>query len=182
MNSPPEPASAEPKKEPQDEFNIVASKVSLLGQQLRGAHAEFSDLKTNVERLTRRARRRGADLRARPAPDRGSRRGGTFPWPLSRCSDGAHNQRSVSFRHAAGAVFVASRADRPHFAQPSGAARTGRRARSLRVVVRGVSRFELGRRHAGALARPGSHAPDRAATADRRPIIRHQPAHQRRGA
>ena len=39
------------RKEPQNEFNIVASKVSLLGQQLRGAHAEFSDLKTNVERL-----------------------------------------------------------------------------------------------------------------------------------
>jgi signal transduction histidine kinase len=35
----------------QDEFNIVASKVNMLGQQLRGAHAEFSDLKTNVERL-----------------------------------------------------------------------------------------------------------------------------------
>jgi signal transduction histidine kinase len=38
-------------KASQDEFNIVASKVNLLGQQLRGAHAEFSDLKTNVERL-----------------------------------------------------------------------------------------------------------------------------------
>ena len=44
------PAGPE-KKDSQDEFNIVASKVSLLGQQLRGAHAEFSDLKTNVERL-----------------------------------------------------------------------------------------------------------------------------------
>ncbi|HZL57657.1 MAG TPA: ATP-binding protein, partial [Bryobacteraceae bacterium] len=41
----------EPPKDSQDEFNIVASKVSMLGQQLRGAHAEFSDLKTNVERL-----------------------------------------------------------------------------------------------------------------------------------
>ena len=40
-----------PVKDSQDEFNIVASKVSMLGQQLRGAHAEFSDLKTNVERL-----------------------------------------------------------------------------------------------------------------------------------
>jgi signal transduction histidine kinase len=39
------------KKDAQDEFNIVASKVSMLGQQLKGAHAEFSDLKTNVERL-----------------------------------------------------------------------------------------------------------------------------------
>jgi signal transduction histidine kinase len=38
-------------KDTQDEFNIVASKVNMLGQQLRGAHAEFSDLKTNVERL-----------------------------------------------------------------------------------------------------------------------------------
>ena len=49
--SPVEPATPTNGKEPQDEFNIVASKVSMLGQQLRGAHAEFSDLKTNVERL-----------------------------------------------------------------------------------------------------------------------------------
>ena len=34
-----------------DEFGIVASKVSLLGQQLRGAQSEFSDLKGNFERL-----------------------------------------------------------------------------------------------------------------------------------
>lgn len=39
------------KREAQDEFNVVASKVSLLGQQLQGAKTEFSDLKTNVERL-----------------------------------------------------------------------------------------------------------------------------------
>lgn len=45
------PESKAPAKAAQDEFNIVASKVNLLGQQLRGAHAEFSDLKTNVERL-----------------------------------------------------------------------------------------------------------------------------------
>jgi signal transduction histidine kinase len=49
--SPVEPGKAAARKESQDEFNIVASKVSMLGQQLRGAHAEFSDLKTNVERL-----------------------------------------------------------------------------------------------------------------------------------
>jgi signal transduction histidine kinase len=49
--SPIEPAKAAAGRESQDEFNIVASKVSMLGQQLRGAHAEFSDLKTNVERL-----------------------------------------------------------------------------------------------------------------------------------
>ena len=35
----------------QDEFNAVASKVSMLGQKLQGAQTEFSDLKTNVERL-----------------------------------------------------------------------------------------------------------------------------------
>ncbi|HKD10413.1 MAG TPA: ATP-binding protein [Bryobacteraceae bacterium] len=44
------PQSAIP-GESQDEFRIVASKVSMLGQQLRGAQTEFSDLKTNVERL-----------------------------------------------------------------------------------------------------------------------------------
>ncbi|MDE3199210.1 MAG: PAS domain-containing protein [Acidobacteriota bacterium] len=47
------PATLIPQAKPQsgDEFGIVASKVSLLGQQLRGAQTEFSDLKTNVERL-----------------------------------------------------------------------------------------------------------------------------------
>ena len=34
-----------------DEVGVMASKVSLLGQQLRGAHYEFSDLKDNFERL-----------------------------------------------------------------------------------------------------------------------------------
>lgn len=34
-----------------DEFGIMASKVSLLGQQLRGAQFEFSDLRGNFERL-----------------------------------------------------------------------------------------------------------------------------------
>lgn len=34
-----------------DEVGAMASKVSLLGQQLRGAHYEFSDLKDNFERL-----------------------------------------------------------------------------------------------------------------------------------
>ena len=48
---PAEEESSTQQRASQDEFNIVASKVSLLGQQLRGAHAEFSDLKTNVERL-----------------------------------------------------------------------------------------------------------------------------------
>jgi hypothetical protein len=38
-------------KSPADEFGIVASKVSLLGQALRGAQTEFSDLKGNFERL-----------------------------------------------------------------------------------------------------------------------------------
>src|ERR1039458_1220901 len=34
-----------------DEFGIMASKVSLLGQQLRGAQFDFSDLRGNFERL-----------------------------------------------------------------------------------------------------------------------------------
>jgi len=34
-----------------DEFSIVASKVNLLGQQLRGAQYDFSDLRGNFERL-----------------------------------------------------------------------------------------------------------------------------------
>ncbi|HLM98894.1 MAG TPA: ATP-binding protein [Bryobacteraceae bacterium] len=38
-------------KAPADEFSIVASKVNLLGQQLRGAQYDFSDLRGNFERL-----------------------------------------------------------------------------------------------------------------------------------
>ncbi|PYT28358.1 MAG: hypothetical protein DMG57_15095 [Acidobacteria bacterium] len=46
---PPEtPASV---KSRADEFGVVASKVNLLGQQLRGAQGDFSDLRGNFERL-----------------------------------------------------------------------------------------------------------------------------------
>jgi signal transduction histidine kinase len=38
-------------KPPADEFGVVASKVNLLGQQLRGAQYNFSDLRGNFERL-----------------------------------------------------------------------------------------------------------------------------------
>jgi signal transduction histidine kinase len=38
-------------KSPADEFGVVASKVSLLGQRLRGAQYDFSDLRGNFERL-----------------------------------------------------------------------------------------------------------------------------------
>jgi signal transduction histidine kinase len=38
-------------KSPADEFGIVASKVNLLGKQLRGAQYDFSDLRGNFERL-----------------------------------------------------------------------------------------------------------------------------------
>jgi hypothetical protein len=40
-----------PAKSRTDEFQIVASKVNLLGQQLRGAQYDFSDLRGNFERL-----------------------------------------------------------------------------------------------------------------------------------
>ena len=40
-----------PAKSRSDEFQIVASKVNLLGQQLRGAQYDFSDLRGNFERL-----------------------------------------------------------------------------------------------------------------------------------
>ncbi len=47
-----ETATASPgTKAPADEFSVVASKVNLLGQQLRGAQYDFSDLRGNFERL-----------------------------------------------------------------------------------------------------------------------------------
>jgi signal transduction histidine kinase len=45
------PLALPPAKAPADEFSIVASKVNLLGQQLRGAQYDFSDLRGNFERL-----------------------------------------------------------------------------------------------------------------------------------
>ena len=45
------PPALPPAKPPADEFSIVASKVNLLGQQLRGAQYDFSDLRGNFERL-----------------------------------------------------------------------------------------------------------------------------------
>ncbi|MCU1260164.1 MAG: sensor signal transduction histidine kinase [Bryobacterales bacterium] len=38
-------------KQPADQFGVVASKVNILGEQLRGAQSEISDLKDNFERL-----------------------------------------------------------------------------------------------------------------------------------
>src|SRR5207247_9399930 len=44
-------STPDPVKSPGDEFGVVASKVNLLGQQLRGAQGDFSDLRGNFERL-----------------------------------------------------------------------------------------------------------------------------------
>jgi signal transduction histidine kinase len=45
------PAAVRAAKASDDEFAVVASKVNLLGQQLRGAKYDFSDLRGNFERL-----------------------------------------------------------------------------------------------------------------------------------
>jgi signal transduction histidine kinase len=44
-------AIAEDRKHATDEFSIMASKVSMLGQRLRGAQYEVSDLRGNIDRL-----------------------------------------------------------------------------------------------------------------------------------
>jgi signal transduction histidine kinase/HAMP domain-containing protein len=46
-----DPQPIPPSEAPADEFGVMASKVSLLGQQLRGAKFDFSDLRGNFERL-----------------------------------------------------------------------------------------------------------------------------------
>jgi len=48
--APPEPATGSPSN---DEVSIMASKVSLLGERLRGAQFEVSDLRGNMDRLLR---------------------------------------------------------------------------------------------------------------------------------
>jgi signal transduction histidine kinase len=48
--APPEPATGSPAN---DEVSIMASKVSLLGERLRGAQFEVSDLRGNMDRLLR---------------------------------------------------------------------------------------------------------------------------------
>src|ERR1017187_5679803 len=48
--APPEPATGSPAH---DEVSIMASKVSLLGERLRGAQFEVSDLRGNMDRLVR---------------------------------------------------------------------------------------------------------------------------------
>ena len=40
-----------PPPSPVDELGVMASKVSLLGAQLKGARYDFSDLRGNLERL-----------------------------------------------------------------------------------------------------------------------------------
>jgi signal transduction histidine kinase len=46
-----EPEKAMTAKAPTDEFSVMASKVSMLGQRLRGAQYEVSDLRGNIDRL-----------------------------------------------------------------------------------------------------------------------------------
>ena len=46
-----EPETNQPAREPTDELSIMASKVSLLGQRLRGAQFEVHDLRGNIDRL-----------------------------------------------------------------------------------------------------------------------------------
>ncbi len=46
-----EPARIEDGKSGSDEFSLMASKVNLLGQRLRGAQFEVSDLRGNIDRL-----------------------------------------------------------------------------------------------------------------------------------
>ena len=46
-----EPEKLEPAKEAKDELSIMASKVNLLGQRLRGAQYEVSDLRGNIDHL-----------------------------------------------------------------------------------------------------------------------------------
>ena len=44
-------SAAEPPPKSSDEFSVMASKVNLLGERLRGAQFEMSDLRGNIERL-----------------------------------------------------------------------------------------------------------------------------------
>jgi signal transduction histidine kinase len=46
-----EPETAAPDKTATDELSVMASKVSLLGQRLRGAQYEVSDLRGNIDRI-----------------------------------------------------------------------------------------------------------------------------------
>src|SRR5205814_3209574 len=46
-----EPEKPAVEKPPTDELSVMASKVSLLGQRLRGAQYEVSDLRGNIDRL-----------------------------------------------------------------------------------------------------------------------------------
>jgi len=46
-----DPNEPDPSKVPGDELEVMASKVSLLGQRLRGAQFEVSDLRGNIDRL-----------------------------------------------------------------------------------------------------------------------------------
>ena len=57
-----------PARKDTDQFGLVASKVNLLGEQLRGAQSEISDLKDNFERLLD-----GLHFRPRPQAHRGRR-------------------------------------------------------------------------------------------------------------
>src|ERR1039458_7750146 len=222
-----------------DEFGIMASKVSLLGQQLRGAQFDFSDLRGNFERLLdqledavlmfgrdrrlvvasgavekflgqmradlvglalpegfpsdRAARSTGgrrADVRARPPPGGGVRRGREIPGQNARRPGGPRPAGGFPAQYHAGADAGPGRANRASHPQPARAHHPRRWFGRIRGFALGgyPGASELGEqprprhRSAGALARSGGRPPSGPPTADGGPPFRHQPHHQRRGA
>ena len=120
-----------------DEFGIMATKVNLLGQRLRGAQFDFSDLRGNFERLLRSTGRRGADVRPRPPPGGGFRRGGEIPGRDARRPGGPRPAGDLPAQHHAGADAGAGRANRPAHPQPPRAHRRRRRLGRIRGIALG---------------------------------------------
>ena len=79
-----------------DEVGVMASKVSLLGEQLRGARYDVSDLRGNLERLLDELEDAVLDLRPRPAPGHRFRSGGKVPRQDAGRPSGPAAQRGFS--------------------------------------------------------------------------------------
>ena len=114
----PEALPPPPPRSPLDELGLMASKVSLLGEQLRGAQYDVSDLRGNLERLLDELEDAvfifGRERRLVVA----SGRGGEIPRQAALGPARPVAARHLRAQYHAGTAAGAGLADRPAAAQP----------------------------------------------------------------
>ncbi len=181
-----EPAKPDAPPPAKDELGVMASKVNLLSQRLRGAQFEVSDLRENIDRLLLDLEDAvfifDRDLRLMFASGSVERFLGKERVDLERLSLAQIFPPNYDARPAHRAV----RANRPLRPQPPRTGSHGRRRRFRGAAFGRYAGIHARRRQRlradCAPARSRGAAQARTRVANRRPARRHQPRLQRRGA